>query len=80
MFLRQLGINQQTQALQCVGGYNCPAVLELDSGDWAIIGEDITAAAVGQLPAGSGCGPSERIVRVPRELLIRARADIPATV
>ena len=78
MFLRRLGIDKQNRTLECVGGHQCPDVLELDSGDWAIIGEDITDAAIDHLPNGSGCGPKERVVRLPRALLIRARADIPA--
>jgi hypothetical protein len=54
-------------------------VLELESGDFAIIGIDITDEARGKLPFGSGCGTGERIVRIPRKLLVQARADIPET-
>jgi len=52
----------------------------MESGDFAIIGTDITAEAQAKLLAGSGCGPGERIVRVPRKTLVLARPDIPATV
>ena len=76
MFLRRLG----GQKPQCQGGHSCPDVFELTSGDFAVIGSDITSEATGLLPAGSGCGPGERIVRIPRTTLIAARADIPATV
>ena len=71
MFLRRLG------PAACTGGHSCPDILELESGDFAIIGTDITAQAVSQLPAGSGCGPEERVVRIPRQTLVRARPEIP---
>jgi hypothetical protein len=48
-------------------------------GDFAVIGEDITALA-GQLPPGAGCAPNERMVRVPRALLIQAKPAIPSDV
>ena len=79
MFIRRLGLDHAAGALPCASGHGCPDILELETGDFAVIGADITSAA-GQLPAGSGCGPGERMVRVPRALLVRARADIPATV
>jgi hypothetical protein len=72
MFIRKLG---PTSSL-CQGGSSCPDILELESGDLAIIGSDITAEAAGKLPPGTGCGPSERIVRIPRSILVQARADI----
>lgn len=75
MFIRRLG----SPTLPCSGGNGCPDVLELDSGDFAVIGTDITAQADGKLPSGSGCGPDERVVRVPRRVLVAARADIPVT-
>jgi hypothetical protein len=79
MFLRRLGSENQKSSALCVGGSNCPDILEMESGDYAIIGKDITDEARGKLLAGSGCGPGERIVRVPRQTLVSARADIPAT-
>ena len=66
MFIRRLG----SPALPCSGGNGCPDILELDSGDFAVIGTDITAQAAGQFPSGSGCGPDERVVRVPRRVLV----------
>jgi hypothetical protein len=42
-----------------------------------VIGKDITATAHPKLPAQSGCGPEERIVQVPRDIMARARAEIP---
>jgi len=79
MFSRRLGINQNSSAL-CAGGCNCPDILEMDSGDFAIIGTDITEEARAKLISGAGCGPNERIVRIPRKTLVLARPDIPTTV
>ena len=76
MFIRRLGMNHAAGSLPCASGQACPDILELETGDFAVIGADITANA-DQLPPGSGCGPGERMVRVPRALLVRARADIP---
>lgn len=77
MILRRLG--PLPDAALCVSGRACPELFELNTGDFAIIGADITEEASACLPPGSGCGPQERIVRVPRRTLVLARADIPAT-
>ena len=77
MFIRRLGVQSSATLQQCAGGRACPDILELADGDFAIIGKDITEFA-GQLPAGSGCGPDERLIRIPRALLVRARSEIPA--
>lgn len=77
MILRKLG--PPTDAALCVNGRACPDLFELTTGDFAIIGADITREAATCLPPGSGCGPQERIVRVPRRTLVLARVDIPTT-
>lgn len=79
MFTRRLGNDFAGNTLPCAGGHNCPQVLEMATGDFAVIGTDITAASLGFLPEGSGCGPEERVVRVPRQVLVAAKADIPET-
>jgi hypothetical protein len=56
----------------------CPDIWELADGDFAVIGPDITGAAT-ELPATAGCGPDERIVRLPRRILVDARLAIPAS-
>ena len=76
MFTRRLGISSPEQSF-CAR--SCPDILEMADGDFAVIGADITPMASGRLPAGSGCGPDERIVRIPRALLLKAKADIPTT-
>ncbi len=79
MFVRKLG-PKDTSSSSCQGGSSCPEILELENGDFAIIGADITADAASKLPAGTGCGPSERIVRIPRRILVQARNDIPPSI
>jgi hypothetical protein len=77
MFSKRLG--EKVGELRCSGGYSCPQILEMSSGDYAAAGEDITSEAVGFLPPGPGVGPKERIVRIPRHVMVAARAEIPAT-
>lgn len=76
MFLRRLGT---ARARRCTEALHCPDVLELIDGDFAVIGTDITETARGQLPAEASCGPNERIIRVPRRVLVEARPEIPAS-
>ncbi len=73
MYLRSL---IDPSARSCTAALNCPDVLELQDGDFAVIGADMTTTAA-QLPVGSGCGPEERIVRVPRSVMLQVRARIP---
>ena len=76
MFLRRLGPDPHANGAKSVGCRGCPDIFELASGDFAVIGADITDAAV-MLPPTAGCGPDERIVRIPRKTLILAKSDIP---
>jgi hypothetical protein len=75
MFLRKLG--PLSDPALCAGGHGCPDIFELKTGDFAVIGTDITSVALPWLPFGSACGSSERIVSVPRRTLVLARGDIP---
>lgn len=56
---------------------SCPDLWELDNGDVAVIGRDLTHVYADRLPAGVSVGDDERLVIVPRSLLITAKADIP---
>ena len=79
MFVRSLLYSPVGNSLRhCSGGHGCPDILEMESGDFAIIGKDITSTASPKLPANSGCGPEERIVQVPRSILARAKELIPS--
>ena len=75
--IRRIGPDPHANGQMSVGGRGCPDILELDNGDFAIIGINITEQAIGILPPSAGCGPDERIVRVPRNVLVGARAHIP---
>jgi hypothetical protein len=75
MFLRRLG---QNGGQLCSAGLNCPQILEMTDGDFAGVGPDITDEAVLAMLPGPGVGPKERVIRIPRQVLIAARADIPA--
>jgi hypothetical protein len=77
MFLRRIGSDPQAGGLQCSGCRGCPDIWELADGDFAVIGADITDTAASKLPPTAGCGPDERIVRLPRKLLVNAKRDIP---
>jgi hypothetical protein len=76
-FKKRLGPDPHANGRQTIALNNCPDIFELQSGDFAIIGIDITAEAIGKLPPTAGCGPDERIVFIPRHLLIGAKPDIP---
>ena len=73
---RRIGPDPHAGGKQSAAASGCPDILELDNGDLAIIGIDITAAAKGILPASAGCGPDERVIRLPRSLILGAQADI----
>jgi len=75
MFLKRLGGNGVNL---CEGGHYCPQILEMTDGAYAVVGADITDEAIPAMPPGSGVSPKERVVRVPREVFIAARAEIPA--
>ena len=73
-FIKRIGSGSHAYCQQTVG---CPDIWQLDNGDFAVIGMDITDAAASKLPPTAGCGPDERIVRLPRSLLVNAKRDIP---
>jgi hypothetical protein len=77
MFLRRLGPDPHVGGVRTIAVRGCPDIFELESGDFAIIGIDITDAAKPKLPPSAGCGPDERIVLVPRKTLVLAKPDIP---
>jgi hypothetical protein len=73
MFLRRLGQNEENLC-----GYNCPQILEMADGDFAVVGLNITTEAAAAMPPGPGVSPKEGVVRIPRRVMIAARAEIPA--
>jgi hypothetical protein len=77
MFLRRIGLDPHANGAQSAALRGCPDIWELENGDFAIIGIDITDAAIPKLPPTAGCGSDERIVRLPRNLLVNAKRHIP---
>jgi len=80
MFKRRIGPDPHANGKKTVALLHCPDIFELDNGDFAIIGIDITPLAISKLPPSASCGPDESIVRIPRHLLIGAKPDIPDNV
>lgn len=75
--LRRLGPDPHTNNAQTPSLMSCPDILELDDGNFAVIGIDMTAKALPKLPPTVSCGPDERVVWIPRSTLVRAKPDIP---
>jgi hypothetical protein len=75
-FIKRLGPDPHAGGAKTSGCYGCPDIWELDGGDFAVIGADITELA-GKLPPSASCGPDERVVRIPRQTLVLAKPDIP---
>jgi hypothetical protein len=59
------------------GREGCPDIWELDNGDIAIIGRDLTESYTSRLPSGVTIGADERMVIIPRVMLVSAKKDIP---
>ncbi|MDP9795879.1 hypothetical protein J2S43_004391 [Catenuloplanes nepalensis] len=73
---RRLG--RSAAELGLTGGRNgCPDIWELDDGDIAVIGRDLTGSFRHRLPAGVSIAEDERLVIIPRNMLIASKVDIP---
>ena len=70
--VRRLGTAPSQRGCSYVN--DCPDVFELDSGDFAIIGTDATDSIA--LPGDAGRSLHERVVVVPRKVLLAAFADL----
>jgi hypothetical protein len=76
LFLRRLGPDPHANGAKTFACNGCPDIWEMHTGDFAIIGIDITPTAR-KLPPSANCGPDERIVMIPRKTLVLAKPDIP---
>lgn len=56
---------------------DCPDIWQLENGDVAVIGRDLTAAYSAHLPAGVSLAADERLVVIPGNMLSAAKVDIP---
>ncbi|MFI7353661.1 hypothetical protein ACIBTP_06900 [Streptomyces avidinii] len=73
--VRRLG--QSPAELGTTGGESgCPDIWELENGDIAVIGRDLTDFYRANLPDGAKIAPDERLVIIPRRTAISAKADI----
>lgn len=61
----------------CAALENCPDIWAASNGDFFVIGRDVTADVEGRLPPSAGCGVGERVVLIPRAVLVAAKAAIP---
>ncbi|MBB1254585.1 hypothetical protein H3146_14620 [Streptomyces sp. OF3] len=75
-FKRRLGKSPQELG-NTTGTPDCPDIWELDNGDIAVIGRDLTRSLGTDLPAGVSIGADERLVVIPRNMLVAAKPDIP---
>ena len=76
VFVKRIGPDPHENGGKTFALSGCPDIWELDSGEFAVIGTDITEAAC-HLPASASCGPDERIIKIPRKTLVLAKRDIP---
>lgn len=76
-FPRRLGPDPHANGASTIALRGCPDIFELESGDFAVIGIDMTEEFKKQLPASASCGPDERVVLIPKKTLILAKSEIP---
>ncbi|MGW2330814.1 hypothetical protein ACWC5C_34395 [Streptomyces sp. NPDC001700] len=75
-FARRLG--RSARELGNTGGRDgCPDIWQLDNGDIAVIGRDLTEAYRARLPEDASIAPDERLVVIPGNTLSAAKPDIP---
>jgi hypothetical protein len=76
-FSRRLGKSPQELG-NTTDSPDCPDIWELANGDIAVIGRDLTGSLGRTLPDGVSVGADERLVVIPRNMLIAAKPDIPS--
>ncbi|MDX3225516.1 hypothetical protein [Streptomyces sp. ME19-01-6] len=76
LFERRLG-KSAAELGNSDGNDECPDIWQLDNGDVAVIGRDLTAAYRTHLPQGVNLAPDERLVVIPGNMLSAAKKDIP---
>ncbi|MFP8961755.1 hypothetical protein ACLIYP_14515 [Streptomyces nanhaiensis] len=75
-FRRRIGKSPQELGVT-TDNADCPDIWELGNGDIAVIGRDLTDSLGKNLPAGVSIGADERLVVIPRSMMIAAKPDIP---
>jgi hypothetical protein len=59
------------------GKQGCPDIWELSNGDIAVIGRNLSDTYAGRLPEDVTIAEDERLVVIPRAMIIAAKKDIP---
>ena len=54
----------------------CPDIFETETGDFLIIGRDVTSIVEPEIPADAVISNGERVVLIPRDLLVSAADNI----
>ncbi|MFB9968243.1 hypothetical protein [Sinosporangium siamense] len=72
---RRLGLSSQELGFS-EDDEDCPDVWELENGDVAVIGRDLTHAYLPQLPSGVRISADEKLVVIPGSMLRAAKSDI----
>jgi len=54
----------------------CPDIFETETGDYLIIGTDVTSMVEPEIPADAVISKGERVVLIPRDLLVSAVDNI----
>ncbi|NUP36955.1 MAG: hypothetical protein HOY76_08025 [Streptomyces sp.] len=76
LFVRRLG-KSAAETGNSKGDDDCPDIWQLDNGDIAVIGRDLTSGYASRLPDGVSIGAGERLVVIPGNMLSAAKQDIP---
>ncbi|KIF67901.1 hypothetical protein HY68_03350 [Streptomyces sp. AcH 505] len=75
LFERRLG-KSPVELGNSDGKDECPDIWQLDNGDIAVIGRDLTHAYAAHMPDGVTLATDERLVVIPGNVLSAAKADI----
>jgi hypothetical protein len=75
-FRRRLGKSAHELGVT-TGDASCPELWELDNGDIAVIGTELTLAYRDRLPAGVSIDRHESLIVIPRSTIVSAKADLP---
>ena len=74
LFVRRLGKSAKELG-NSKEGEECPDIWQLDNGDIAVIGRDLTDTYGSRLPEGVTLAPDERLVVIPGNMLSAAKED-----
>ncbi|MFE1962332.1 hypothetical protein [Streptomyces sp. NPDC059479] len=75
LFERRLGKSAEELG-NSDGKDDCPDIWQLDNGDIAVIGRDLTSHYGPRLPEGVTLAADERLVVIPGNMLSAAKSDI----